>query len=299
MELDNYGFLFNDIKIHGDILIKQSKNTEGADKIADEFSFYKKIIDENINFNIPQLIDYSPGILKIKYIANSTTLTNIINYDNINYYITKVFDNLNILHNNVFIVDYDTIYKDTIYEIETKIISRYNKTNWDQIPEFDTITHVNGLKIKNMYDYVTKIKNEIFSILSNHPTKYSLIHGDTHLGNILHEPPNNLYFIDPRGVYGHTKLYGLKHYDYAKFMFGLSGYSKFDIIHIHELRIKNSNLAIDFIKKYEDIFLNNSFDRLTQLFTLSIWLGNNSTFINTNKKVVSLMVAYYLCEKYL
>ena len=35
---------------------------------------------------------------------------------------------------------------------------------------------------------------------------------------------NEIIFIDPRGYFGNTKLYGLKQYDFAKLLFGLSGY---------------------------------------------------------------------------
>jgi hypothetical protein len=133
----------------------------------------------------------------------------------------------------------------------------------------------------------------------NKREEYSLIHGDIHLGNILIDSSKNIYFIDPRGYFGKTKLYGLKEYDYAKLMFGISGYSTFDNISITDLNIINLNLSIDFIKEYEYIFENNIFDDITKLLCLSIWLGNNSCFINENKKIVSLMIAFYYCEKYL
>jgi len=81
-------------------------------------------------------------------------------------------------------------------------------------------------------------------------------------------------------------------------MFGLSGYSIFDNLQIDELIIKNDNLEIDFINKYEYIFESELFDNITKLLCLSIWLGNNSCFIDINKKITSLMIAYYYCEKY-
>ena len=58
-------------------------------------------------------------------------------------------------------------------------------------------------------------------------------------------------------------------------------------------------LDIDFIKDQEYIFKYNYFDEITTLFYLSIWLGNNSCFLNTSKKIISLMIAFYYCEKYL
>ena len=127
---------------------------------------------------------------------------------------------------------------------------------------------------------------------------YNLIHGDIHLGNVLLDD-EQIYFIDPRGYFGQSKLFGPYEYDYAKLLFGLSGYSVFDNIIVNELNIINGNFEIDFIKEYEYIFESGEFDNPTILFCLSIWLSNNSCFSNINKKITSLMIAYYYCEKYL
>ena len=63
-------------------------------------------------------------------------------------------------------------------------------------------------------------------------------------------------------------------------MFGLSGYSVFDntTVTVNEMNIINGNIEIDFIKEYEYIFESGKFDKITILFCLSIWLGNNSCF---------------------
>ena len=143
-----------------------------------------------------------------------------------------------------------------------------------------------------------KIKRRLINLL-NERDSYNLIHGDIHLGNILIDSKDELYFIDPRGYFGETKLFGIFEYDFAKLMFGLSGYSFFDEMIIDKINVINSNIEIDFIKEYEYIFTENIFDEITKLFCLSIWLGNNSCFIDVNKKMISIMIAYYYCEKYL
>ena len=85
----------------------------------------------------------------------------------------------------------------------------------------------------------------------------------------------------------------------AKLLFGISGYSVFDNLIIDKLNIVESNLEIDFIKEFEYIFEINQFDKITILICLSIWLANNSCFTNINKKITSIMIAYYYCEKYI
>ena len=128
---------------------------------------------------------------------------------------------------------------------------------------------------------------------------YNLIHGDTHLGNILLDENDQLYFIDPRGYFGSSKLFGLYEYDYAKLLFGISGYSVFDNMKIDDLCIKDNNITIDFIKNHEHVFKEGLFDEVTTLLCLSIWLANNNCFSNVNKKITSIMIAFYYCEKYM
>jgi hypothetical protein len=181
------------------------------------------------------------------------------------------------------------------------------------------------------------------------------IHGDIHLGNILvpryvnqksntcidadtHtdtvremtsdtvKPVHKYIFIDPRGYFGKYDLYGEPRYDYAKLIFGISGYSIFDQMKVESIDISPVELWIDrlngrpaekqlfninipFIDDYCHIYdtirkpdytvVNPEIDEITILLSLSIWLGNNSTFTSPEKKLTSLMIARYLCERFM
>lgn len=298
MNENNYGFTFNKIIIKDDCFNKTYKNILGKNKINNEIDFYLYVINKNINFPVPQLINYQDGSLSLKYIFNSTTLTNIINSSNIYDYINKIKNFLHNIHSIKKEILFDFIQKDVIIEIEKKVSDRYNEFDWENNKLFNSIKSINNIKIKNIYYYCNIIKTKIIYYLKER-NYYNLIHGDTHLGNILLDENNNLFFIDPRGYFGESKLFGLYEYDYAKLLFGLSGYSVFDNMIIDELTIINNNIEIDFIKNYEYIFEKKIFDEITILLCLSIWLANNSCFSNVNKKITSLMIAYYYCEKYL
>lgn len=301
MNLNNYGYIFNDIHFTENHVIKNGKNNKGISKINNEILFYNKINEENIAFPIPKVINSKDGFLKIEYIKNSNVLTYSINNSNINAYIQTISRHLHILHENTIYVSRELIIKDTIKEVEKKVIERYNENKWTINEQFNKINSVNNIKIrKDISFYIEIIKHRLIQLINKYNiNQYNLIHGDTHLGNILTDLSSNIYFIDPRGYFGNTKLYGLKQYDFAKLQFGLSGYSVFDNMHIEKLDINNDNLNIEFIKKYEYIFENNMFDEVTTLFCLSIWLANNSCFLNENKKLISLMISFYYCEKYL
>jgi len=184
-------------------------------------------------------------------------------------------------------------------ELNTKILNRFNEFDWDSNTLYKSIKSVNNVKIKNNINYYCEFIQKKLNISLKDRNFYNLIHGDIHLGNILLDKNDNIFFIDPRGYFGESKLFGLYEYDYAKLLFGLSGYSVFDNMIINELNIINDNIEIDFIKQYEFIFEKNIFDETTILLCLSIWLANNSCFSNINKKITSLMIAYYYCEKYI
>uniref|UniRef100_A0A6C0DLY9 Aminoglycoside phosphotransferase domain-containing protein n=1 Tax=viral metagenome TaxID=1070528 RepID=A0A6C0DLY9_9ZZZZ len=301
MNNNNYGYSFNEIIVQDNEFIKKGKNNYGIKKINNEIDFYNEITNNNINFKIPRLIDYDNGILKIEYLKNSTILTNIINENNFENYLHLIFDKLKNIHIITKNVSKQIIENDILEEIQNKVKSRFNETNWNTFDEFNKIKSVNGIKIKSIDCYIEKIKSNIFDIINKtNIHEYSLIHGDIHLNNILlNYDDNQMYFIDPRGYFGNTKLFGLKSYDYGKLLFGLSGYSFFDNMNIDYLQINdNGDIKIDFITKFEFIFDTTIFDRISILFALSIWLANNSCFVNINKKITSMMIAYYYCEKY-
>ena len=297
MNEQNYGFAFNSITITHDTFQKTAKNKHGQIKISHEIAFYKYIIQNNIQFPIPRLIHCKEDTLILEYIRNADTLTNKINATNVYEYIHRIRTYLSHIHSIRIPVSVDTIKKDTIIEIEQKVISRFNEFDWGSNTLYNSIHSVNHIKIKSLFEYCHIIKDKIMGELCKRD-HYSIIHGDIHLGNILVDESDNIVFIDPRGYFGESELYGLPEYDYAKLLFGLSGYSVFDNMSVDELLVENNNINIDFIKEHEYIFERNIFDTMSVLFCLSIWLANNSCFTNVNKKIMSLLIACYYCEKY-
>lgn len=295
----SYGFTFNDITVDEDVVIKTYKNEKGRNKINKEAAFYQYIQENNIPFTMPNVINHSDGILKIKYIQNTKTLLEYINEDNLDTTIKNVMFSLKKMHKYTHEINKETFLSDINQELGSKVLGRYNETEWNTIPSYNKIISVNGVKInKNIHYYLDKIKDEITDIIKEEYVTpvYSVVHGDTHLNNILIDNSEKVYFIDPRGYFGNTNIYGLKEYDYAKFLFGLSGYSYFDMYDINELEIVDGDLNVGFIDTFIGVYQKSIFNRLTILLSLSIWLGNNGTFENKNKSVASLMIAFYMCE---
>lgn len=98
MNENNYGFAFNNITIDNNSFIKSSKNVFGKLKINNEIDFYLFIIQNNVKFPIPDLINYGDGCLTLQYIHNSTTLEKIIDLSNIHKFINTIKIHLSSIH---------------------------------------------------------------------------------------------------------------------------------------------------------------------------------------------------------
>jgi thiamine kinase-like enzyme len=184
MNLNNYGFVFNNITINNNNFIKQSKNLYGKIKINNEIDFYLYIIKNNICFPMPKLENYKDGYLSIEYIEKSSTLTNKITKINIYEWINKIKNLLNVIHNIQNPVIFNTIKRDLHIELNKKILDRFNEYEWHSNILFNSINTVNNVKIKDIFYYSDIIKSKVISHLNNR-NYYNLIHGDIHLGNIL------------------------------------------------------------------------------------------------------------------
>jgi len=301
MNNHNYGFIFNDIKIVDNMVVKKSKNQKGNDKISSEMDFYKFIITNNVKFPIPQIsqLDYDKNMIVMEYLKDYEPLLNFFYKFEDNLLLKRILSLINELHCYKISVSKEKYLNNLSIEINDKIKIRYNETNWNDIKYFNNIKTVNNVKIKDLDYYLSIINYRILKIINQKSTfEFCLIHGDIHLNNILIKN-DNIRFIDPRGYFGKNKLYGVKEYDYAKLLFGITGYSFFDNMKINKLEVVDNNLNIQFIDKYLKHLYSEEFNEMTKLLVLTIWLGNNSCFVNNEKKVMSLMIALYLCETFL
>lgn len=91
----------------------------------------------------------------------------------------------------------------------------------------DEYIRINGRYYKNIfYD-----KESLANILrERYPAEFKLIHGDPTFSNMLYDRLHgSVYFIDARGYFGRTKLYGDVDYDWAKVYYSLVGnYDQFN-----------------------------------------------------------------------
>lgn len=127
----------------------------------------------------------------------------------------------------------EDIQQDVIVEGFTKVVARL-KEAWPVIAHFG-IRSVNGIAlpleapaaagfdqagVENMVRGCADVllRNYCQSESDGH-TEYKLIHGDCNFSNMLIDPTRQeggVSFIDPRGYFGNTSIYGLPDYDVAK-----------------------------------------------------------------------------------
>ncbi len=383
MNAQNYGFIYNELVIDPiqNRLIKRTRRSlidgessttataiqqrkEGEMKLRKEIQFYMSIQGGDCHIPPPFVMPrfYASSVassasspeLHIQYFADYEPLTERFPYTTTTTtVIREILDHIRPLHEHsprIRITNEEYIQALRV-EVYDKIVERYSSVDWKNIyPEFERLTHVNGLKVRSFMEYATIIRDRINALGSpatnnitiphsnpplgggtpatNSGRSLTYIHGDTHLGNILvpklgvcidSDTPQYV-FIDPRGYFASYDIFGDPHYDYAKLLFGISGYSRFDQMTIERCEVNEAvtdvtdlpemNITIPFIDEYSSIY--KSLDtpewkssvpeltnELTRLISLSIWLGNNSTFISPEKKLMSLMISRYLCERFL
>jgi GTP:adenosylcobinamide-phosphate guanylyltransferase/tRNA A-37 threonylcarbamoyl transferase component Bud32 len=262
---------FNKISVDGNILTKEPIDEQGEKLSQLEQDWYAKAKEIGVK-NIPTIYGTSP--LKMEYINGK----NIYEYTSLNLddktkILQKLVDSLKNLHSLVTVTADTFSLKDAYY---TKTIARLQKIR-DLVPFADlkTIT-VNGRKCPNIYYY----KRDLEKMLDKLPCKYfTFIHGDCTFSNLMIKDDSEPIFIDPRGYFGHTRLYGDPNYDWAKLYYSLVG--NYDRFNLKDFRLTIKEGSVDLIiasNQWEnmelDFFaLSNADPNVIKLLHAVIWLS--------------------------
>lgn len=292
---------FNKIIEENNRLLKISILENGNDIIQKEINWYK-----NVNFDfIPTIFSYKNNSFIMEKIIASPLYINFWNYnfDKQSQILENIFSKLNILHSKSIHVNDNIFINDIGKELKFKIFNRIEKV-YDIIHSFGKIEFVNGIKINQNYKYV--INNIYKNVIENFSIKneYNIIHGDCQFSNTLYNDENDkIWFIDPRGYFGDTKLFGIKEYDYAKIAYSLSGYDNFNNNEKYYIKLIEDNkieLNIeDNFYKFENLFKKYCNVNIVKNIIIINWFGlcqyNQNNIL---KCISSYYYALYLYEKY-
>lgn len=280
---NGYGSNFNILYLNDDktLILKKTINNYGLKKLKYEINFYNFILNNKINLQIPTIHNYNDDIIMMDYINE-----NKLNID----YFDLILENLKNLHcfnNKTIDKNYykQLLFEETIIKIKEryKIIQHLLEKN---------ILFVNNIKLLNYNDIICKL-TDFFNLYVNELDKYILepIHGDPQYNNIIFNN-KEIFFIDPKGIFGTSEIYGIKEYDIAKLYFSLSGYYNFDNMIIEDVIIDNNNLNINYINTpnfnihEKNNYYKNIDVKLVKYLFISIWLSNAHMFINQPNKVI-------------
>lgn len=290
------------INISDTILEKRSTSSYGNSIITNEMLFYKY----NSFDNIPEIVEFGTDFFRMKKIANSTNIINIFNTSDIELQkriIQKILYELEKIHSKEKIkVTKIVLLQDIKMEFYDKVLQRLENIQ-QLLSYFNHIKSVNHIHIKYDHKYIIdKIYENIKSYMIERDTEYNTIHGDPHMSNILMDSNNKLWFIDPRGYFGNTKLFGLKEYDIGKIIYSLSGFD--------EINNNDNHFFIIDEKNNIDTNITNNIDNYLQLFenydkyilinmTILHWFGlTDYSKNNIHKCISSYYYGIYLYHLY-
>lgn len=214
---------FNTIEFKGDMVIKRGIDEQGRKIAVDEVAWYKHI--KALGFkNIPEIYEYEP--LKMKRVQGK----NIYEYD----CLTKS-QKCEILKKLIYALkELHTIESAQPVNIQDVEDVFFNKT-FDRLSQVENLIpfadkefiKINGNYYKNVFFDKKALKEAIKKV---YPDEFRLIHGDCTFSNLMFDTYEmKAILIDPRGVFGKTKLYGDVDYDWAKLYYSLRGeYDQFN-----------------------------------------------------------------------
>lgn len=204
-------------------------------KEIDWYTKYEGLVGKDGKIATPHVYGFNEDSFTMDYLATYKPLHSVLDTLEKNSSISKIKK----LYHNVFNavdaiastssldVDFKTFERDLKKEVIDKVIDRCEKiksflVNYKKDELEDVLNHA-FLKLinfaTNSSDY--DVERQTF--------KYWFCHGDLNGSNILvDEETLDVKFVDPRGYFGETKLYGWKPYEYAKLLYCLYGYDDFN-----------------------------------------------------------------------
>lgn len=208
---------FNTVVFHDDYVEKTPVDAKGRELAVLEVNWYR-FVSERGYASVPRVISLEP--LRLERIDGGHPFEIDPDFRNVE----KIISALENLHHLAPAVPANILSLDKEYF--TKTFERLNQV-LPLIPHADKreIT-INGVSCPNPYF----LKNEILDELREHyPATFGVIHGDPTFSNTLISKDGKVCFIDPRGYFGYTQIYGDVDYDFAKLYYSLVGnYDKFN-----------------------------------------------------------------------
>jgi GTP:adenosylcobinamide-phosphate guanylyltransferase len=213
---------FNRMTVGGGRVVKESLDEQGRALARLECGWYQAAEKKGIA-NIPRLYGFEP--LTLEQINGK----NIYEYADLpieakRVILGKLTGALQTLHATESVPADAFSLKEAYYN---KTMKRLGVIR-DLVPFADrrTVT-VNGRECRNIYYYKRDLERKLDGLRCE---RFAFIHGDCTFSNMMLRENGDPVFIDPRGYFGFTELYGDPLYDWAKLYYSVVGnYDRFNL----------------------------------------------------------------------
>ncbi len=287
---------FNEItETQNNTLTKKSTCAYGNQVILNEICFYKYHILNNNTVNLPRILEFQENKFVMSKIIGDSAIE-VFNNSHIPKqfeYLQNIINSLDTLHKTeTYVVDSDTLSTDIKIEFYQKVNMRLENIE-TLLRYFNYIKSVNNIQIKYTHQHII---NHMYSIIKQklliEGQRYYTIHGDPHMSNILIDQKDDIYFIDPRGYFGTTKIFGIKDYDISKLVYSLSGFDHINNNNGHFFIINDNNINVNIPNNIDNyMFIFDKYDKeLILSMTILHWFGLTDYTKNHIHKCIS---AYY------
>jgi hypothetical protein len=274
---------FNSIEIEGDVVTKTAINGKGQDLQKKELRWYSKNPP-----NTPKILGSADDHFKMER-AQGQPLYQCYQ-EGIEVDVLKALEELH--ETNSQAVTQKIVKRDLQVEVVDKTYDR-KKSIQGLLDGFGIVESVNKKPLID-FDYMCTILYDRLTWFNKKRSKYVFIHGDPNFSNTLYDG-EKITFIDPRGYFGKTRLYGPETYDQAKVLYALSGYDSFNAqvnFGHYELNDGDLTLQIPPLQRISNLDPknNNLFNEETYTWLALIWVNLGGYFKNNPLKAV---LAYY------
>ncbi len=213
---------FNCIEDRGDILVKKGIDEQGRKLAVREVAWYR-YVSRFDDVPVPKVYAYEPE-LHIEKVSGKNVYAYKFTPEERRETLGRLVSSLRRLHGCDGIPADAFSCKDAYF---AKTMDRLAAVR-GLIPHADErYIVVNGKRCRNVYFHFKELERRLYEVRCN---GFRLIHGDCTFSNIILRDGKYPVFIDPRGYFGSTEIFGDPAYDWAKLYYSLKGnYDMFNL----------------------------------------------------------------------
>jgi hypothetical protein len=213
---------FNELSIEADRVVKTFRGEQGAALAKREKAWYREAAARGFG-RVPRIMSYDP--LTMERICGQNIFRKSRADAEKRVLIDRIVDSLSELHSlGRAPADQFSVHEAYCAKTLKRIDSVRAMIPFAQ----DRSVVINGKECRNVFHYRREFEDRLREKLFC--GEFAFIHGDCTFSNIMADDALNVVFLDPRGYFGFTELFGDPCYDWAKLYYSIRGdYDQFNV----------------------------------------------------------------------